>query len=446
MASIGKEAGGTKRILFYAPDGKRKTIRLGKATQRQAEAVCLRVERLVTAKLTGHSPDDETARWLADIDDGLHQKLARAGLVDPIEPSSLTLGGFLDDYIASRTDVRERTTINYQQAANNLTRHFGRDRTLASITPGECDQWRIWMLERLSENTARRHCGRAKQFFRAAVRRKLLKENPFADMRHCGVAPSDPSRQFFLSEADSLKILKACPTLQWKLIFALARWQALRTPSETLRLRWCDLDFENRTMIIHQPKMETRGKPTRTMRIFEPVLSLLIELRDIVQPGLDCPFSAPILHAEQRDSVNWRRMFKKIVERAGVTPWPKLFQALRATRETELAGKLPLHVVTAWCGNTPTVALKHYLMTTDDHFELASSLDVTAVEAARNPARSRTTPSGNPARNPARYTSELGETGGHQKKEPLEIPMNSEGFQPVLSAECPGEDLNLHGK
>lgn len=105
MASIGKEAGGTKRILFYAPDGKRKTIRLGKCTQRQAEAVCLRVERLVTAKLTGHSPDDETARWLAEIDDKLHSKLARAGLVDARKQGGESLKGFLTAYIDGRTDV-----------------------------------------------------------------------------------------------------------------------------------------------------------------------------------------------------------------------------------------------------------------------------------------------------------------------------------------------------
>ncbi len=435
MASIGKEAGGTKRILFYAPDGKRKAIRLGKVTQRQAEAVCLKVEKLVSAKLTGHSPDDETSRWLSEIDDGLRQKLAKAGLVTDRDSGQMTLKGFLTAYIQSRTDVRDRTQNNYWQAANFLTEFFGDDRRIDSITAGDCDEWRVWMLEKLSENTVRRHCGRGKQFFRAAVRRKLIADSPFADMRDCGVRPSDPSRQFFLSEPDSLKILEECPTLQWKLIFGLARWQALRTPSEHLRLRWCDLDFEKQTMVIHQPKPEGRGKPTRTMRIFEPVLSLLIELRDIVQPGLDCPLSANVIHADKGAETNWRQAFGKIVKRAGLEPWPKTFQALRATRETELAAVLPLHVVTAWCGNTPKVALGHYLMTTSDHHEQASALDV-VIESAESKA----------ARNPARYTSELDSTGGSAKKEPLKNPADSEGFQLVPIGECPGEDSNLHGK
>ena len=39
--------------------------------------------------------------------------------------------------------------------------------------------------------------------------------------------------------------------------------------------------------------------------------------------------------------------------------------------ETELAGAFPLHVVTAWRGNTPKVADKHYLQVTPEHYAQA---------------------------------------------------------------------------
>ena len=39
MASIGKDPNGYRRILFVAPDGKRKTIRLGRVSQKTAEGV-----------------------------------------------------------------------------------------------------------------------------------------------------------------------------------------------------------------------------------------------------------------------------------------------------------------------------------------------------------------------------------------------------------------------
>ena len=64
-----------------------------------------------------------------------------------------------------------------------------------------------------------------------------------------------------------------------------------------------------------------------------------------------------------------------MIKRAGFTVWPILFVNIRSTRETELlkAG-YPIHIVTAWMGNTPTVALKHYAQVTDEDFLAASGM------------------------------------------------------------------------
>ena len=65
MASIVNDLNGRKRIQFIASDGVRRAVRLGKASMKQAEAFKTKVEQLVTASITGHPPDDETARWMA---------------------------------------------------------------------------------------------------------------------------------------------------------------------------------------------------------------------------------------------------------------------------------------------------------------------------------------------------------------------------------------------
>ena len=79
--------------------------------------------------------------------------------------------------------------------------------------------------------------------------------------------------------------------------------------------------------------------------------------------------------AHRRDSnANLRKHLLRIIKRAGLTSWPKLFQNLRATRETELAETYPLHVVTAWLGNSQLVAAKHYLQVTDQHFAKATQI------------------------------------------------------------------------
>jgi len=106
--------------------------------------------------------------------------------------------------------------------------------------------------------------------------------------------------------------------------------------------------------------------------IFPELRPYLEELFEQAKPG------AEYVITRYRDpNVNLRSQMLKIIRRAGLKPWPKLFQNLRSTRETELAEVYPLHVVCTWIGNTPRVAKGSYLQMTDDHF----------AKAAQNPAQ-----------------------------------------------------------
>ena len=48
--------------------------------------------------------------------------------------------------------------------------------------------------------------------------------------------------------------------------------------------------------------------------------------------------------------------------------WPRLWQNLRSTRQTELTKNRPAHVVACWMGNSPKVANEHYLQVTEDDY------------------------------------------------------------------------------
>jgi hypothetical protein len=79
MASISRQPNGRRTIQFVAPDKRRRSIRLGKVSQRTAEAIKVHVERLVAAAIGGHAPADETTRWVTTLDDALAGKLAKVG-------------------------------------------------------------------------------------------------------------------------------------------------------------------------------------------------------------------------------------------------------------------------------------------------------------------------------------------------------------------------------
>jgi hypothetical protein len=87
-------------------------------------------------------------------------------------------------------------------------------------------------------------------------------------------------------------------------------------------------------------------------------------------------------------SCNLRTTFGKLIIRAGLKPWPRLFHNLRSSRETELLESFPLHVVAAWMGHDAKVSLKHYAQTTEEHFDRASS----GAECGANPAQNRAQP------------------------------------------------------
>ena len=78
---------------------------------------------------------------------------------------------------------------------------------------------------------------------------------------------------------------------------------------------------------------------------------------------------------------NLRTQLERIIRKAGLNPWPRLFQNLRSTRETELAEGYPIHVVCAWIGNSRAVAAKHYLQVRDEDFARAATLVAGGAES-----------------------------------------------------------------
>ena len=71
---------------------------------------------------------------------------------------------------------------------------------------------------------------------------------------------------------------------------------------------------------------------------------------------------------------NFDTGFKRILFWAGLTPWQKLFQNMRANAENDLVEDgYPTHVVGEWIGHTPKMPLQHYLRVLDSYFDKATT-------------------------------------------------------------------------
>ncbi len=361
-----------RRLLFIDPtNGSRKALRLGKCSERAAEGVCRHLEELVSAKIRGLAISPATAAWLTEIGDTLHGRLVKVGLVEPRSKAPVvTLGQFTTDYLESRrADAKPRTIINLTYCRKELVGHFGEDRALRNITSADAIEFRAGMLTRgLAENTVRRHLGRSHQFFAAVIDKGLVEKNPFVHKQIKVAVRGNPDRRQFIPREVIERVLAVCEDdVQWQAIIALARYGGLRTPSETLALRWRDVDWENNLITIHCPKLERLERhATRVIPLFPELRPILLRAFEESPTGNEY-----VIHKYRQGCENWRTQFERLIRRCGQEPWGMLFQNLRSSREIELSETFPWFTVCTWIGHTREVAREHYMSVPAEHIARA---------------------------------------------------------------------------
>ena len=256
MASVGKDSKGW-RIRFYDGNGERKQIRLAGINQDTAEQIGRHVDILNVAKMSGEPlRERQTALWLQKISQNIHNKLAGVGLVEARASAKLT--EFMAEYLkdAKTADGRPaaaNTLKKWKQAEKVLNEFFG-NKNLRDITHDDAAKFRRWMdAKTLGENGKRTHIGVAKMFLNAAKRRKLVDENPFEFQKASLVL--DRSRDFFLTRANAMKIVEACPDDQVNLIFVLWRFAGLRK-MEIFQLRWEHVLWDQGRKLITIPETQ----------------------------------------------------------------------------------------------------------------------------------------------------------------------------------------------
>lgn len=354
-----------------------------------------KIEELKNYLQVGHLPP-EVILWTERLwrdDSRRYEELAEIGLV-PRREKCGTLNELIEKYSTYMHNGRipkDRTSSARLVGGHLLLRYFagqplngckaekfalekaGKIR-VSEITPHDADLILIFMKKNLAKTTCGRQVKLIKSMFGMAVKLGWLEVNPFAHLR--GSNEPNRTKDYFITEEISSRVLAACPDARWRLIFSFGRWGGLRIPSEIMYMKWADIDRKKGTVLIRVPKKTDRISQekgdftTREMPLFREIRHYL----DEYEKEVDKTRSDLVFPDITSDGALLRKTFVQIIRKAGLEPWHKPFNNLRATRVTELLRLFPIQTVTNWLGHTPTVCLNHYAQTTEDDFRHALEL------------------------------------------------------------------------
>jgi integrase len=285
------------------------------------------------------------------------KKLAAAFQTDQTKNAGrYTLATWREKYVDLREGQVSEETIRLHNAAfDDLDRYFGSDTRIAKIERMHAAEFRSSLSKRVKESTVCGIVARVKVIFSHAVDMEIIEANPFERLVSTN---GDIDKQWAqIDHATLAKIIEACPNDAWRMAFALARWAGLRI-NEIRSLQWSNINWDTRIITIQHAGRITTKKRTRTCPIRPELFEMLAEHFERADAGELGPAMIPVN--------NVYKIVPGILENAGCAGYSKPFHTLRKNCESEWAAKFPILDVTSWLGNSPTVAAKHYVRSTEE--------------------------------------------------------------------------------
>lgn len=380
--SVAKDSKGYRLFALHPVRG-RLSIRLqflGISSKPQADGFRQVILSLVAQKSAGVPLEERSLR----VVQGFHPRLRRFLQEVELLPQcrrSLLVHEYVTSFRSRKAALVAPSTMKVlARTLDRAMRFFQPDELLASVTADRAIQFRQWLVPQrgkqnpvLAEATIRKTCGIMSELFAAALRERLVIENPFNTAGIKKAVRPNRAREYFVSLDEAQRLLDACVGSEERLMVGLARFAGLRMPSEIRDLRWSDFDAAGRTLTIRSPKTaHHKAGGVRRVPVFPLLMRLLEEHR--VSAG-DSEYLMPTLRGYSALSVRMRR----VIRHSGITDYPRAMHNLRLSCISEwvVAERRDLVTVSEWAGHTIQIMSQHYLRQIN-----ADSASRAALEAA----------------------------------------------------------------
>jgi integrase len=351
---------------------RRTTLRLGLLSEAAAAEISRQVDHLIECRQHGIDIREETKAWLLVADEKLVTKLAGYGLCN--ETNNPTIVAYVAKFLDRKAlTAADGTIVNYRQVEKLIQEFFPLKRMSEVTTADAKAFWTFLMKDKdCAENTARRRFGRAREIFNDALEQDVVLKNVFK-LKSIPVSVGVGDKTY-VPASTIQAVIKHLPAdkVEWKLLFAMARFLGVRMPSEIRNMTWEDVNQANGTILIRAQKTKSQ----RLVPLPEEVSSLLSLQHLVVPDGTIHVFPA------LRHHTNTATTATRFVEQAGFASWKKFWNSLRASCETDMMDRYGLRKACMWIGNSPTIAMKHYsLMRKTDYIDGGETAQVTSPKS-----------------------------------------------------------------
>ena len=361
ITEIKRKSGRVAHSIRFYRGGERKILTLDSDFKRQdAEEVALIITDLLSAEKRGEEVSRRTRLFFECAPRAIVKKFVALGFIEAERETPLEEA--VAAYIAEGENKDKPSTIGSKRLyLARFCASVDSSRSVRSFTENEARSYHS-RLSAFAPQTVKLIVTRLKAFWAWCVAQDYADANIWANIE-VHSASKIPGRDFTVPPEWTAHILDACPSQTWRALFVLWRFGGLRQ-KEPLALKWTDVNWQRKRLTVTSSKTERfENKGSRVIPLFpeiEEELDALFNCRD--------DNGVYIFDDVRKGSLPDR--LAQIIRNAGLTPWTRLFQNIRATRENELIESgLPAHVVGEWLGHTSSVQSKYYLRVLDSYFD-----------------------------------------------------------------------------
>jgi len=271
-----RKNGKTAYVIQFSLGGVRRSVFLNaKYAKRVAKETSLYVDELAAAREFDAPLDRRVLAWLETIDDGLRERLGRAGLI--ATNKNVSIGELVELYMEAESSSMKANAIDgkrvrFQRSAQRLD--FAQRASRLEVA--DVVRFKTKLDADFSEATRAGILKAMSRVYSWGESLGYVSNNPFSQVPKGSF--SNKKKETFVTMETYRRLIDGCDDAELRVLLSFYRIGGLRL-GEAFEARWEDVDWRAERFTVRSPKTERSGKDRRLIPLFPELRRELEALR-----------------------------------------------------------------------------------------------------------------------------------------------------------------------